>query len=105
MEVGRGRGCTCLRQATWAMSEGRLAGHCRGLGPGLRFMKATDVMKALEKLGSAQTKKTYLRHGCPEPCFGVKIADMKALIKKFKIQNDTALAKELYQTGNGDAMY
>ena len=68
-------------------------------------MKTTDVMKALEKLGSAQTKKTYLRHGCPEPFFGVKIADMKALIKKFKIQNDTALAKELYQTGNGDAMY
>jgi hypothetical protein len=68
-------------------------------------MKTTDVMKALEKLGSAQTKKTYLRHGCPEPCFGVKIADLKALIKKFRIQNDTALAKELYQTGNGDAMY
>jgi hypothetical protein len=68
-------------------------------------MKTTDVMKALEKLGSAQTKKTFLRHGCPEPCFGVKIADLKALIKKFKIQNDTALAKELYQTGNSDAMY
>jgi hypothetical protein len=62
-------------------------------------------MKALEKLGSAQTKKTYLRHGCPEPFFGVKIADMKALIKKFKIHGDTALAKDLYQTGNSDAMY
>ena len=68
-------------------------------------MKTTDVMKALEKLGSAQTKKTYLRHGCPEPFFGVKIADMKALMKKFKIQNDTALAKELYQTGNGDVAH
>ncbi len=68
-------------------------------------MKTTDVMSALEKLGSAQTKKTYLRHGCPEPFFGVKIAEMKALIKKLKIQNDTALAKELYQTGNSDAMY
>jgi hypothetical protein len=68
-------------------------------------MKTTDVMSALEKLGSAQTKKTYLRHGCPEPFFGVKIADMKALIRKFKINNDTALAKELYETGNSDAMY
>jgi hypothetical protein len=68
-------------------------------------MNTTDVMSALEKLGSAQTKKTYLRHGCPEPFFGVKIADMKALIKKFKIQNDTALAQELYRTGNSDAMY
>ena len=68
-------------------------------------MKTSDVMSALKKLGSAQTKKTYLRHGCPEPFFGVKIADMKALIKKLKIQNDTALARELYQTGNSDAMY
>jgi len=68
-------------------------------------MKTADVMSALEKLGSAQTKKTYLRHGCPEPFFGVKIADMKALIKKFKIQNDTSLAKQLYATGNSDAMY
>src|ERR1041384_607343 len=68
-------------------------------------MKASEVMKALEKLGSAPTKKTFLRHGCPEPFFGVKIADMKTLIKKLKIQNDTALAKELYRTGNSDAMY
>ena len=68
-------------------------------------MKTTDVMTALEKLGSPQTKKTYLRHGCPEPFFGVKIADMKALIKKLKIHHDTALAKELYRTGNSDAMY
>jgi len=68
-------------------------------------MKTTDVMSALEKLGDAQTKKTYLRHGCPEPFFGVKIADMKGLIKKLKIQNDTALAQELFQTGNSDAMY
>jgi hypothetical protein len=68
-------------------------------------MKTSDVMSALEKLGTAQTKKTYLRHGCPEPFFGVKIADMKALIKKFKIQNDTVLAKQLYATGNSDAMY
>jgi DNA alkylation repair enzyme len=68
-------------------------------------MNTTGVMKALEKLGSPQTKKTYLRHGCPEPFFGVKIADMKALIKKFKIHHDTELAKKLYQTGNSDAMY
>jgi 3-methyladenine DNA glycosylase AlkD len=68
-------------------------------------MNTPEVMRALENLGSAQTKNTYLRHGCPEPFFGVKIADMKALIKKAKIQNDTALAKELYKTRNSDAMY
>jgi hypothetical protein len=48
-------------------------------------MKTTDVMSSLAKLGSAQTKKSYLRHGCPEPFFGVKVADMKALIRKFKM--------------------
>jgi 3-methyladenine DNA glycosylase AlkD len=68
-------------------------------------MSTAEIMKALEKLGSPQTKKTYLRHGCPEPFFGVKIADMKSLIRKLKIQNNTALAKELYQTRNSDAMY
>jgi len=68
-------------------------------------MSTAEVMKALEKLGSPQTRKTYLRHGCPEPFFGVKISDMKALIKKLKIHNDTLLAKELYETRNSDAMY
>ena len=37
------------------------------------------------------------------PLFGVKIADMKVLMKK--TGKDTGLAKELYRTGNGDAMY
>jgi hypothetical protein len=68
-------------------------------------MNATEVLRALERLGSAQTKNTYLRHGCPEPFFGVKIADMKTLIKKSKLQRNTALAKDLYRTRNSDAMY
>ncbi len=66
-------------------------------------MKAAEVMKELQKKGDAQTRKTWLRHGCPEPLFGVKVADMKVLMKK--TGRDTALAKELYRTGNGDAMY
>ena len=86
-----------------------LDGRKRPLDVRARFatvavMNTPEVMQALEKLGSAQTKRTYLRHGCPEPFFGVKIADMKGLIKKFK-HNNTALAKGLYQTGNSDAMY
>jgi hypothetical protein len=42
-------------------------------------MKTTDVMSALAKLGAAQTKKTCLRHGCPEPFFGVKVAGMRRM--------------------------
>jgi hypothetical protein len=60
-------------------------------------------MKQLEKLGSEQQRKTYARHGCTIPMFGVKIADLKTIVKKIK--TDTPLAKDLYRTGNGDAMY
>ena len=66
-------------------------------------MTSQEVMKQLQKFGNKQTKSTWARHGCPEPFWGVKVGDMKALIKKIKI--DTPLAKELYKTGNSDAMY
>ncbi len=66
-------------------------------------MNGSEVMKQLEKMGSEQTRKTYQRHGCPGPMFGVKIADLKTIVKKLK--SDTPLAKELYRTGNSDAMY
>jgi hypothetical protein len=66
-------------------------------------MTAAEVMQQLEKLGTAQTRKTLARHGCPEPFFGVKIGDMKKLVKK--IGRDSKLAKQLYQTGNPDAQY
>jgi len=66
-------------------------------------VNATEVMKQLEKMGSEQQRKTYARHGCTIPMFGVKIADLKTIVKKIK--TDTPLAKDLYRTGNGDAMY
>jgi hypothetical protein len=66
-------------------------------------MTAKDVMRELEKLGDAQTRKTFLRHGCNAPSFGVKVADLKVLVKK--IGKDTKVAKELYKTGNADAQY
>lgn len=60
-------------------------------------------MSELAAKGTAQTKKTYLRHGAKEPFFGVKISDLKIIHKKIK--GDQALAMELYATGNGDAQY
>ncbi len=66
-------------------------------------MTAAEVMAELEAKGSAQTKKTYLRHGAREPLFGVKGADLKVLQKRIKV--DHRLARELYATGNSDAMY
>ncbi len=63
-----------------------------------------DVMTELEKKGSAQTRKTYTRHGAPpSKMFGCKVADMKVIAKKIKGQQE--LACQLYDTGNVDAMY
>ncbi|MDG1513436.1 MAG: DNA alkylation repair protein [Mariniblastus sp.] len=62
-----------------------------------------QVMSALKKKGSAQTRKTFARHGAPDNMFGVKIADLKVIAKQIK--GNQALAMELYKTGNTDAMY
>ena len=64
-------------------------------------MTLTDVMKALEKAGSAQAKKTYTRHGASEPMFGVSFATLGVLVKKIGV--DHALALRLWDTGNFDA--
>ncbi|MFF2481903.1 DNA alkylation repair protein [Paenibacillus sp. NPDC058071] len=66
-------------------------------------MTYSEVMQALEGMGTEQTKNTYLRHGAKEPFFGIKIGDMKKLVKPVK--KDQQLALELYESGNHDAMY
>lgn len=66
-------------------------------------MTYEEIMQALAGMGSEQTKNTYIRHGAKEPFFGVKIGDMKKLVKHVK--KDQALALQLYESGNYDAMY
>ena len=66
-------------------------------------MTLKTVMKELNELENEQTKKIYIRHGAREPLYGVKIADLKKLVKK--IRTNHALALELYDTDNSDAMY
>ena len=62
-----------------------------------------QVMTALKKKGSAQTRKIYARHGAPDEMFGCKVADMKTIAKQIKGNQELAL--ELFETGNADAMY
>ena len=64
-------------------------------------MTLAQAMSALEKAGSAQTRKTYARHGAPEPMFGVSFATLKTLVKRIRVDQDLALA--LWDTGNFDA--
>jgi len=66
-------------------------------------MTLDEVMQELAALGNDATKKTLLRHGAPEPLFGVRIGDLKPLQKKLK--NCQSLALELFATRNSDAMY
>ena len=57
----------------------------------------------LEKLGTEQTKKTFLRHRAKEPFFGVKVGDMKPI--QNKIKKDYLLSLALFATVNVDAQY
>ena len=66
-------------------------------------MTAKEEMKELEGYGNPQTKKTLMKHGAKVPFFGVKVQDLKKILKKTKTNH--ALALELYATGNTDAMY
>lgn len=64
-------------------------------------MTLAEVMRELEKAGSAQTRKTYARHGAAEPMFGVSFAFLKTLSKRIRVDHELALA--LWDTGNFDA--
>jgi 3-methyladenine DNA glycosylase AlkD len=66
-------------------------------------MNVEEIMGKLEELGSEQTKKTFMNHGASGSLFGVKIGDLKKLVKHVKKDQELALA--LYETENFDAMY
>lgn len=64
-------------------------------------MTLAQAMAALEKAGSEQTRKTYRRHGAPDPMFGVSFATLKVLVKQIGVDHE--LARALWETGNHDA--
>lgn len=66
-------------------------------------MIINEVMTELEAMGNEQTKKTLTKHGAKEPFFGVKVGDLKKIVKKVKKNHELSLV--LYETGNSDAMY
>jgi 3-methyladenine DNA glycosylase AlkD len=67
------------------------------------IMTKDEVLKELAQYGNEQTKNTFIRHGAQEPFYGVKVGDLKKLVKKIK--KDHKLSLELFDTGNSDAMY
>jgi 3-methyladenine DNA glycosylase AlkD len=66
-------------------------------------MTKNEVLKELKNFGNEGTKKVLTSHGAREPFYGVRVGDMKKIVKKIK--KDHELSLELYDTGNSDAMY
>lgn len=66
-------------------------------------MTAKEILAELKPLGRDSYKKVLFNHGVKEPCFGVRISDMRPIQKRIKM--DYQLALDLYDTGNYDAMY
>ena len=66
-------------------------------------MTAKEIVAELERLGSPNIKKILLKHGIPEPLFGVKVEELKKIQKRVK--TDYKLALALYETDIYDAMY
>lgn len=67
-------------------------------------MTAKQILAELKPLGSESYKRMLCRnHNVSGPCYGVKIGDMKKIQKR--IGTDYQLARDLYATGNYDAMY
>src|SRR5882762_7116379 len=66
-------------------------------------MTAKTILEEIKPLGSPSYKKVLFNHGVAEPCFGVKIEELKKIQKRIK--KDYQLALDLYDTGVYDAMY
>jgi 3-methyladenine DNA glycosylase AlkD len=66
-------------------------------------MSAKSILDAIRPLGRDGYKNILLRHGVTEPCYGVKIEELKKIQKRIK--KDYRLALDLYDTGVYDAMY
>ena len=66
-------------------------------------MTVQEALTELESYVNPNGKKVLMRHGAREPFWGVRIGDMKKIVRKIK--TDHKLALELYETGNTDAMY
>lgn len=66
-------------------------------------MTAKAILDEIRPLGRDGYKKILFNHGVKEPCYGVKIEDLKKIQKRIK--KDYRLALDLYDTGVYDAMY
>ena len=62
-----------------------------------------EIVHELKNYGDETIKKIYLNHGVGEPLYGVRVQDLKKIVKRVKKNHKLSL--ELYSTGIYDAMY
>ncbi len=66
-------------------------------------MNANEIVEQLRVLGKESYKNVLLKHGIPEPVFGVSVEELKKFQKQIK--KNYQLALDLFETGIYDAMY
>jgi 3-methyladenine DNA glycosylase AlkD len=66
-------------------------------------MTAQEILAEIKPLGRDSYRNVLFNHGIPEPCYGVKVDELKKIQKRIKM--NYRLALELYDTGVYDAMY
>src|SRR5271169_4596107 len=66
-------------------------------------MTAQEILAEIKPLGRDSYRNVLFNHGIPEPCYGVKVEELKKIQKRIKV--DYRLALDLYDTGVYDAMY
>ncbi len=66
-------------------------------------MTAQEILAEIKPLGRDSYRNVLFNHGIPEPCYGVRIEELKKIQKRIKM--DYRLALDLYDTGVYDAMY
>ncbi|MCE9637017.1 MAG: DNA alkylation repair protein [Planctomycetes bacterium] len=87
-------------KATKAATPAKAPRAAKAKAPAAR-MSLAEAMSALERAGTAQTRKTWLRHGAQEPLFGVLFSEFARLTKRIGVDHDLACA--LWATRNADA--
>jgi len=70
---------------------------------GSQAITVDAVMDELKEKANDSIKNIYIKHGAPEPLYGVKVDDLKKIQRYIK--KDYDLSMELYRTGHSDAMY
>ncbi len=63
------------------------------------------IISEIKNLANEKNRQKHINEGCDLEVYGVKIGDLKQLIKKYQLNNNNELAIELMESKIYDAMY